>query len=58
MINGKAIHLGYFDTKEEAIEARLKAELELYGIFSPNYEKLTQQQSSTNESDQQSQQNT
>ena len=46
MINGKAMHLGYFDTKEEAIEARLKAELELYGTFSPNYEKLTQQQSS------------
>ena len=49
MINGKAMHLGYFDTKEEAIEARLKAELELYGTFSPNYEKLTHQQSIQNE---------
>ena len=52
-INGKTKHLGFFINKEEAIEARLKAELELYGTFSPNYEKLTQQQS-----DQQSQQNT
>ena len=52
-INGKTKHLGFFINKEEAIEARLKAELELYGTFSPNYEKLIQQQSN-----QQSQQNT
>ena len=51
-INGKTKHLGFFINKEEAIEARLKAELELYGTFSPNYKKLTQQQLS------QSQQNT
>ena len=52
-LNNKIISLGYFSNKQEAIEARLKAELELYGTFSPNYQKLTQQQSN-----QQSQQNT
>ena len=52
-VNGKNIHLGSFTTKEEAIEARLKAELELFGEYSQNYEKLTQQQSN-----QQFQQNT
>ena len=52
-VNGKNIHLGSFTTKEDAIEARLKAELEIFGKYSPNYEKLIQQQS-----DQQSQQNT
>ena len=51
-INGKTKHLGFFINKQDAIEARLKAELERYGTFSPNYEKLTQQQFS------QSQQNT
>ena len=54
-VNGNSISLGTFDTKEEAMETRLKAELELHGTFSPNYEKLTQQQStqsSTNESTQ------
>ena len=55
-INGKTKHLGFFINKEEAIEARLKAELELYGTFSPNYEKLTQQQSIQNESSQPSEQ--
>ena len=53
MINGKHVNLGYFSNKQDAIEARLKAELELFGEYSPNYQKLTQQQS-----DQQSQQNT
>ena len=45
-INGKRIHLGYFANKQDAIEARLKAELELFGEYSPNYEKLTQNESS------------
>ena len=44
-INGKRIVLGTFDTKEEAIEARLKAEIDFHGTFSPNYEKLMQSQS-------------
>ena len=52
-VNGKNIRLGSFTNIEDAIEARLKAELELFGKYSPNYEKLIQQQS-----DQQSQQNT
>ena len=52
-IDKKYIHLGIFSNKQDAIEARLKAELELFGEYSPNYEKLIQQQS-----DQQSQQNT
>ena len=52
-VNGKNIRLGSFTTIEDAIEARLKAELEIFGKYSPNYEKLTQQQSN-----QQSQQNT
>lgn len=30
-INGKQTHLGYFDTFEEAKEARVKAELDVYG---------------------------
>lgn len=33
-INKKQIYLGYFPTKEEAIEARRRAELELFGQFS------------------------
>jgi hypothetical protein len=31
---GKEYHLGYFNTKEEAIQARIKKELELFGEFS------------------------
>ena len=44
-VNYKKIYLGSFSNKQDAIEARLKAELELFGEYSPNYEKLTQQQS-------------
>lgn len=35
-INKKYISLGYYNTKEEAIKARLNGELEYYGEFSPN----------------------
>ena len=45
-IDGKRVSLGYFTNKEDAIAARHKAELEHYGTFSPNYEKLTQNESS------------
>ena len=31
-------HIGYFDTKEEAIKARLLKESEIFGEFSPNIE--------------------
>ena len=40
-------------TKEEAAKARYEAELELFGKYSPNYEKLTQQQSNQQPSEQQ-----
>ena len=36
---GKRRSLGYFDTYEEAVEARIKAEKELYGEWSPLYKK-------------------
>lgn len=32
-INGKEKHLGYFDTKEDAIEARKQAEIDAYGEY-------------------------
>lgn len=32
-VNKRKIHLGYFDTKEEAIEARKQAELEYFGEY-------------------------
>jgi len=32
-INGKNTHLGYFSTKEEAIEARKQAEIQYFGEF-------------------------
>jgi HNH endonuclease len=32
MYNGKEIHLGYFDTREEALEARRLAEIKYYGF--------------------------
>ena len=51
-VNGRKINLGYFTTRDEAVEARMMAEIKYHGSFSPNYEKLTQQQIS------QSQQNT
>ena len=38
VINGKQKHLGYFKTKEEAIEARRQAEIEYYGEFAPTRE--------------------
>lgn len=37
-ISGKRVKLGYFKTKEEAIEARRQAEIEYYGEFAPNRE--------------------
>ena len=38
-LNGKMKYLGVFDTYEEAIEARVKAEKEYYGEWSPLYKK-------------------
>jgi hypothetical protein len=35
-VNGEAIALGEFDTKEEAIEARKAAEIKYYGEFRRN----------------------
>lgn len=35
-VNGKEKHIGNYDTFEEAVEARLRAELEYFGEFSPN----------------------
>lgn len=35
--DGKIIHLGYFDTKEEAQEVYRKAHVELHGEFSPYF---------------------
>lgn len=32
-VNSVTIHLGYFDTKEEAIEARKQAEIDLFGEY-------------------------
>ena len=55
-VNYKKICLGTFDTKEEAAKARYDAELLYFGTFSPNYEKLTQQQSIQNESSKPSEQ--
>lgn len=37
-INGKQIHLGRYNTIEEAIEARRQAELEYFGEFAPTEE--------------------
>lgn len=37
-INSKTKHLGYYTTKEEAIEARRQAEIEYFGEFTPNNE--------------------
>lgn len=36
MSNYQSIHIGTFDTKEEAVYARLKKEKELCGDFGPN----------------------
>lgn len=38
MINGKSKHLGYFKTKEEAIEVRKQAEIDYFGEYAPNNE--------------------
>ena len=38
-LNGKMKHLGVFDTYEEAVEARVKAEKEHYGEWSPLHKK-------------------
>lgn len=37
-VNGKKKHLGYFNTKEEAAEARRQAEIEYFGEFAPDRE--------------------
>lgn len=37
-VNRKQIHLGYFNTIEEAAEARRQAEIEYFGEFAPNRE--------------------
>lgn len=37
-VNRKQIHLGYFNTIEEAAEARRQAEIEYYGEFAPTRE--------------------
>lgn len=39
MVNRKVIYLGLFPTKEEAISARLSAEVEFYGEFVPEFNK-------------------
>lgn len=36
--NGRQIHLGYFNTKEEAIQARINAEIEYFGEYRNNDE--------------------
>ena len=36
-VNKKAIHLGRFDTEEEALDARKAAELKYYGEYSPSH---------------------
>ena len=38
-LNGKMKYLGAFNTYEEAVEARIKAEKDLYGEWSPLYKK-------------------
>ena len=35
MINGKNIHLGVFEDKEDAIKERLNAEVKYFGEFAP-----------------------
>ena len=36
IVNGKRKHLGRYNTKEEAAEARRQAEIEYFGEFAPN----------------------
>ena len=38
--NYKRIHIGRFQVKQDAIDARLNKELELFGEFSPNYRRV------------------
>ena len=58
LIDKKYIYLGMFSNKSEAIEARYAAELKYFGEYSPNYEKLTQQQSTQSNQQPSEQQNT
>ena len=43
-VGGKYMHLGYFALKEEAIRARIKAELEFYKEYAPTYNYFTREQ--------------
>lgn len=37
-VGDRRIYIGYFKTKEEAIEARRQAEIEYFGEFAPDRE--------------------
>lgn len=37
MKDGVYHHLGLFKTKDEAVHARMKAEIQMFGEFSSNY---------------------
>ena len=43
-VNGRNIHLGFFTDINEAVKARIMAELEIFGEFSANYNYFTEEQ--------------